>query len=111
MKLRNRISYKTQAVLSAAALAAIGVSADKAFGVTIESLATWDLSNYSASTIINSPLPSFGAGTALQLGMTNDYDYSNGVTGSIATCDITAQHGDVNAPNDLCWRVGAHTRA
>src|SRR5256885_12458135 len=99
MKVRNRKMYKTQGILSAAAMAALATASGKASAVTVQAITTWDLSNYSSGTIINSPLASFGNGTALSLGMTNDYDYSNGVTGSITTCDVTAQPGDVNAPN------------
>src|SRR5258706_1563959 len=85
MKVRIRKSYKTQAILSAAAMAAVAAAGGKASAVTVEAITTWDLSNYSSGTIINSPLASFGNGTALSLGMTNEYDYSNGVTGSVAT--------------------------
>lgn len=54
----------------------------------------------------NSPAPTTGNGTATPLGMTNNYTYSNGVTGSVTTCDILQSPGVANpALADFTWRI------
>jgi hypothetical protein len=54
----------------------------------------------------NSPAPTTGAGTATALGMTNNYTYAGGVTGSVTTCDVLQSPGAANpAINDFTWRV------
>jgi hypothetical protein len=54
----------------------------------------------------NSPAPTIGTGTATALGMTNNYSYSNGVTGSVTTCDVLQSPGVANpALNDFTWRI------
>ena len=109
MKLRHRRSFKTKVLLSSAAVSALAAAQSRA--TTVQSIALWDLSNFTdgQTVVSNSPAPSFGVGTATALGMTNSYTYTGGaggnVTGSVATCDVTPQVGDVNAQNGLCWRV------
>jgi autotransporter-associated beta strand protein len=106
MKATKRQSFKTKAVLSSAAITALGMAAGGASGQTIQAITTWDLSNFAnGTTLTNSPAPSFGTGLATPLGMTNNYSYSNGVTGSVTAADVTPQAGDPVAPNGLCWRV------
>jgi hypothetical protein len=61
--------------------------------------------------INNSPAPSIGIGTAITLGMTNGYTYSDTptpVTGSNAGSDITATEGSTDPNSDFTsnsWRV------
>jgi len=58
----------------------------------------------------NSPAPTFGAGTATMLGMTNSYTYTNGATtlgtGATASGDVVSTAGvaNVSEVEDL-WRV------
>lgn len=58
--------------------------------------------------IVNNPRPDTGKGTAVPLGMTNNYTFSTSPprTGSTTTCDITSASGsgDSGSPNN-CWRV------
>jgi hypothetical protein len=53
----------------------------------------------------NTPAPTAGVGTATSLGMTNNFTYSNGVTGSTTFDDILNDTADGAAGNGNVWRV------
>jgi hypothetical protein len=72
----------------------------------------WNFNALPANQIVNNPAPSIGRGTAVPLGMTNNYTYSllnagQLRVGSTTTCDITgsgASSESGTVPNN-CWRV------
>ena len=68
----------------------------------------WRFNTQPTKQFVNSPAPSTGHGTAVPLGMTNNYLYytSPNRTGSYVCCDVTASGGgtDTGSPNN-CWRV------
>lgn len=66
-------------------------------------ITAWDFDTYAAGIVTNSPVPSFGFGTAIPLGMTNDYD--DGTGDSVATCDILATAGASTGAGSSAWRV------
>ena len=75
-------------------------------GSAIDTIADWnfDLVGIKAAPY-NTPAPTIGSGSALSLGMTNNYTFSDGSVGSSNWCDILAQGGASTGPNSLCWRV------
>ncbi|MGH7967745.1 MAG: hemoblobin-interacting domain-containing protein, partial [Limisphaerales bacterium] len=87
-------------------------------GSTIDTVADWnfDLIGVKAAPY-NSPAPTTGSGTAIVLGMTNNYVFSDSTgsnpdTNSLAWADILLQGGSSTGPNSLCWRVrGGNTGA
>lgn len=68
----------------------------------------WNFNTGPTGTVVNNPAPSLGQGTAVPLGMTNNYYFSPPVnlTGSVTACDLTGGggSGDTSATNN-CWRV------
>ncbi len=84
--------------------------------------AGWDFNNDSNGTVKyngnsysvnNAPAPSIGAGTAIPLGMTNNFNFPVGgstgtLTGSVANADITTTEGSTDPGLDFTsnsWRV------
>src|SRR5262245_610043 len=68
----------------------------------------WRFNTQPTGQIVNNPAPSTGRGTAVPLGMTNNYEYytSPHRFGSLTVCDMTSSgaSSDTGAPNN-CWRV------
>ena len=70
----------------------------------------WDFGAVAATSPDNNPAPTTGSGTAQSLGMTNNYAYSNGVTGSTTLDDVTndsatsKQTGSTLGNGDV-WRI------
>ncbi len=69
----------------------------------------WNFNSLATGQIINNPAPSTGQGTAIPLGMTNNYrfDTSPPRTGSFTMCDVTSSgaSGDTASSPNNCWRV------
>jgi hypothetical protein len=84
--------FAKSTVLLAAMCGAMGAQAQT-------TVTAWSFDNLAVATN-NAPAPSLGAGTAAPLGMTNNYSYSNAVTGSVATADVLALAAGGNE-----WRV------
>ena len=67
-------------------------------------ITVWDFDNtttYPQTVLYNSPVPSYGSGLAIALGMDNSY---NGVV-SLTSCDITSTPGASTGLNSSAWRV------
>ena len=84
-------------------------------GSSIDVLTAWnfDLIGTQAAPY-NSPAPTTGSGTAVVLGMTNHYTFSDSAsdTNSLAWADVTAQAGASTGAGSFCWRVrGGDTAA
>jgi len=89
MKAHHKL--KTAAALAVLAFAAVSAQA--------QVITAWSFNNLTGGAN-NAPLPSTGTGSAMPLGMTNNYTYANAVTGSVANADILA---GANGSNE--WRV------
>jgi MYXO-CTERM domain-containing protein len=87
------------------AIGALAVAAIPAVATAQSTIAQWNFTTAVASPD-NSPAPTIGSGTATALGMTNNYAYSNNVTGSVASCDVlsTAQAGSGHS-TEFLWRI------
>ncbi len=60
----------------------------------------------------NTPAPSFGSGSATQLGMNNSYTFNGGEgPGSIAWCDVLASAGASTGAGSFGWRVRGPSNA
>jgi Lamin Tail Domain len=96
---------------SASVVAAVGLAAGLACAQPVV-FTQWNFNTLPPSTLVNSPAPSFGAGIATPLGMTNNYTYSlsPAVTDSIVACDITGAGGSTDtATTNNGWRVRGST--
>lgn len=83
-----------------AAKALLGMALGSALAAQAATTVTaWTFDNLAVATN-NAPAASTGTGSATPLGMTNNYTYSNAVTGSVATADVLALASGGNE-----WRV------
>jgi hypothetical protein len=87
-------------------------------GATINIITDWDFDlNGTVAPPYNSPAPTTGSGTAVVLGMTNNYTFSDSTpsvpdTNSLAWADVLAQAGASTGAGSYCWRVrGGNTAA
>ena len=110
--IHKQSSFKKRAIVSSAALAAVGALAGKSAADTFSPIAVWDFNNLSVG-VNTSPTPSYpnpapplGAAQLLSLGMTNNYTDANGIVGSVDSSDVLSQSGssDPNALNNT-WRM------
>ena len=79
-------------------------------GATINIITDWDFDLIGTkASPYNNPAPTTGSGTAIPLGMANNYTFSGGTGAAYNTsytfCDITAQGGASTGANSFCWRV------
>lgn len=75
---------------------------------TAETITRWDFHNYAGATSpVDSPTPSIGAGTATALGMTNNYPIGGTTfTGSVNTDDLLVTAGGTDPSSTaLAWRI------
>ena len=92
-------SKKALGVLAAAA--AVGI-----WGARAASAATITEWTWSAKVSPdNSPAPAIGSGTAVSLGMANDYTYAGGETSPTTTKDDITQPGSSGQLTDYTWRI------
>jgi hypothetical protein len=96
---------KNVRTLSPIVLAAIaGTAAAQPVAFTL-----WSFNSQPTGQTINNPAPTIGQGSAIPLGMTNNYTYSTSPVrvGSFTTCDITSAgaSGDTASVPNNCWRV------
>ncbi len=76
-------------------------------GSPIDSIADWDFDAGGAiAAPYNTPLATSGAGSATELGMSNNYTYNGGEgPGSIAWCDVLSSAGASTGAGAYAWRV------
>ncbi|MGD0461236.1 MAG: PEP-CTERM sorting domain-containing protein [Tepidisphaeraceae bacterium] len=94
-------SSKAIGVLAAAAFSVVGVHAASADIIT-----QWAF-NATVGAPDNSPAPTTGSGTAVSLGMTNNYSYAGGEgPGSVTNDDVTQPNTSGTPPsNEYAWRI------
>src|SRR6202034_4151217 len=59
----------------------------------------------------NSPAPTTGVGTAISLGMDNNYTYAGGELGPSVTNDDITQPGSKKQLQDFTWRIRGNSHA
>ena len=77
-------------------------------GSSIDSIAAWDFDTLgTVNPPFNTPLATSGAGSATELGMSNNYTYLGGEgPGSYpASCDVLAQGGASTGAGSYAWRI------
>ena len=93
---------KTKTIVSLSAVFAAALSAAQAQTIT-----SWSFdAGGTIAAPYNTPAPSFGSGTATQLGMNNNYTFASGEgPGSLANCDVLASAGASTGSGSFGWRV------